>query len=62
MACGGKISKAGNTEMVSGIFNDLSKKLSGIDELNYVKIYKGKILAPNALTGLKKICLLLKSD
>ena len=32
------------------IFTDLSESLAVIDELNYVKIYKGRIAASNALS------------
>jgi hypothetical protein len=46
----GKISTASNARNKHGIFLDLSEHLAAIDELNYVKIYKGRILASNALS------------
>ena len=45
-----KISTASNVRNPHGIFLDLSEILAAIDELNYVKIYKGRILASNALS------------
>ena len=45
-----KILTASNAKKVHAIFTDLSESLAVIDELNYVKIYKGRIAASNALS------------
>jgi hypothetical protein len=50
MAYNEKISRASNAGKIPGIFDDLSTKLAAIDELDYVKIYKGRILASNTLS------------
>jgi hypothetical protein len=46
-----KISTASNVRNVHGIFLDLSEALAAIDELNYVKIYNGRLLASNVLSN-----------
>ena len=50
MRYGEKISTASNARNAHGIFLELSENLAAIDELNYVKIYNGRILASNALS------------
>ncbi|MCL1123397.1 hypothetical protein [Shewanella surugensis] len=50
MECKEKISRARNAGTVPEIFDDLSINLASLDELNYVKIYNGKILASNYLS------------
>lgn len=45
-----KILIASNTKKVNAILSDIADNLSVIDELNYVKIYKGRIMASNVLS------------
>ena len=45
-----KILVAKNAKKSPGIYFDLSEKLASISELNYVKIYNGRIMASNVLS------------
>lgn len=45
-----KILKAKNVKQIHSIFTNLSEKLAAIDQINYVKIYKERIMASNVLS------------
>lgn len=45
-----KILKASNVKKVHPIFSRVSDELSKIDELNYIKMYNGRIMASNVLS------------
>lgn len=45
-----KILVANNAKKSPEIFFDLSTRLASITELNYVKIYQGRIMASNVLS------------